>query len=1153
MSFFGSPSTGTKPQKLTTLSVQTSAYGVCIPMVWGTARVTGNMIWYGDFVAKETHDQAGGKGGSAAISGYAYSTAFALALLDGQTVDIPRVWSGKDKTTLAALGLDLKTGAAGQSAWSYLATKHASEALNYPGITYVGAASFALGSSASMPNLAFEVKTGTAGVASTPDAAPWGIVYDLVVAGGMDVARLGDLTAYTAFCAANGLFLSPALTEQKRAADHIQDVLDMTHTAAVASEGKVKLIPFGDAQVTGNGYTFTPTIAPVYDLTDDDFLPLEGPLPIRIKRKAPSDAKNRLRVEFKDRANDYATGVVRAEDESHIAQFGPRAEETLTCEHIKVDTVAQAVAYLKLQRGLYVLNTYEFRLSWRYCLLEPMDIVTLTHSLTQLGLVRKPVRILTIEEDAEGGLSVMAEDFPQGAGQAPIVAPQTPSGYSVDMNVAPGNAAAPVLFEPPVSLAGQPEIWMATSGGATFGGADVWVSLDNVTYQRVGTLAGKARHGMTTATLPLVADPDTTSTLAVDLSVSGAQLLGGTADDRDLYNTLCWVGGELVSYKDAALTGANQYSLTSLRRGVYGTTIAAHASASKFVRCDDRVFRYPYDSALVGKTLYVKLQAFNIYGGAYQDLASLTPTAYAVQGAPLGTVGGLVLEQPFVGTSCAVKWAAYPGAASYTVEVWAGSVKRRTVTGLASTRFAYSFEDGKADGGPFRNLEIRAYAVAANGTSGSPAVVTAANPQIGVPTGIATVGAGGSITVTANKPSATDYAATRVWISTATGFDPSSTSPVYDGPDTYFNALGLASGTYYVRVAQVDVFGADGMTTSGELTVNVTGVGGVKSVTALPSSPAGVGGDLAVFLDSSDANLRGLWGWDGSAWKFTRDGANLVVNSVTADKLAVSSLAAISANLGTVTSGAVVLDAAGFFRGGQTYYNTGNGFWMGYSGGAYKFSLGNSTQGVTWDGSDLTINGGGTFSGALSAATGTFAGSLSSATGTFAGALSAATGSFSGALSAATGTFAGTLTASAINAVDTINIAGNAVTVPMGAEWSGSTQAGTGWVVSTPSADLGGGSALVSVSAVFGGVNAQTGYFVNVYLRVFRDQSLIREFYLGSFSRGAEGAGTYIVNDYPGVGSHGYQIGLRCHSQQTGSEDAGYIKYAGISVLGAKR
>jgi hypothetical protein len=72
----------------------------------------------------------------------------------------------------------------------------------------------------------------------------------------------------------------------------------------------------------------------------------------------------------------------------------------------------------------------------------------------------------------------------------------------------------------------------------------------------------------------------------------------------------------------------------------------------------------------------------------------------------------------------------------------------------------------------------------------------------------------------------------------------------------------------------------------------------------------------------------------------------------------------------------------------------------------------------------------GTFAGSLSAATGTFSGALEAATGTFSGALSAATGSFSGSLSAATGTFSGSLTADAIDAVNTVNIAEQAVTFP---------------------------------------------------------------------------------------------------------------------------
>lgn len=75
--------------------------------------------------------------------------------------------------------------------------------------------------------------------------------------------------------------------------------------------------------------------------------------------------------------------------------------------------------------------------------------------------------------------------------------------------------------------------------------------------------------------------------------------------------------------------------------------------------------------------------------------------------------------------------------------------------------------------------------------------------------------------------------------------------------------------------------------------------------------------------------------------------------------LKVGNLAAISTNTGSLTvSGNVTIGAYGNIRGGQTAYNTGTGFFLGYSGGAYKFSIGSSTVNMTWDGSAFTITGG---------------------------------------------------------------------------------------------------------------------------------------------------------------------------------------------------
>ena len=61
--------------------------------------------------------------------------------------------------------------------------------------------------------------------------------------------------------------------------------------------------------------------------------------------------------------------------------------------------------------------------------------------------------------------------------------------------------------------------------------------------------------------------------------------------------------------------------------------------------------------------------------------------------------------------------------------------------------------------------------------------------------------------------------------------------------------------------------------------------------------------------------------------------------------------------------------ATGFIKGGQSSYNTGIGFWMGFDaggGGSYKFSLGNpSGDHLYWDGSNLTLSGSASLVGTL--------------------------------------------------------------------------------------------------------------------------------------------------------------------------------------------
>lgn len=87
--------------------------------------------------------------------------------------------------------------------------------------------------------------------------------------------------------------------------------------------------------------------------------------------------------------------------------------------------------------------------------------------------------------------------------------------------------------------------------------------------------------------------------------------------------------------------------------------------------------------------------------------------------------------------------------------------------------------------------------------------------------------------------------------------------------------------------------------------------------------------------------------------------------------LKVGNLSALSTNTGSLTvSGNIKVGANGNISGGQTAYNTGSGFFLGYDATTYKFSIGSSTANMLWDGTNFTVNGGKISGGTIQIGTG---------------------------------------------------------------------------------------------------------------------------------------------------------------------------------------
>ncbi len=391
--------------------------------------------------------------------------------------------------------------------------------------------------------------------------------------------------------------------------------------------------------------SFVPNVTPIYNLTDDDFKAEHNEDPLQVTRSDPYEAYNVWRLEIAERVNAYNLTTVESRDQNAIELYGMRIASTVTAHEICDPNVALIAGQLMVQRAVYIRNTYKFRLSWEYCLLDPMDLVTVSDSI--LGLANAPIRITEIEEDENGFLQVTAEEFPLGAATATLYATQAVANTPLNRNLVPDPVNPPIIFEPPSALAGvTAQVWIAASGGSggaadpNWGGAFVWLSLDGSSYSQIGTIVSPARQGALTAALPVFAgtNPDGADSLAVNMAESGGVLSSATALDAQLTSTLSIVDGELVSYETATLTAANHYSLTTLYRGLYGTAAAVHSAGAPFARLDGAVFEYDLPPQYVGQVLYIKLQSFNVFGAGVQELSACTAYTY--------TPSGLAIDHP---------------------------------------------------------------------------------------------------------------------------------------------------------------------------------------------------------------------------------------------------------------------------------------------------------------------------------------------------------------------------------------------------------------------------------------------------------------------------------------------------------------------------
>ncbi|WP_075580761.1 phage tail protein [Acidaminococcus massiliensis] len=623
MGLFRGRTVTTRANKISDFTVATASYGGAVPVVYGTSRLAGNVIYYDDFTAHEHKEtQRTGKGGkskSVSIT-YTYTVAVILGLCEGPIHSIGKVWLGKDVYQYPSdqIGMTLYDGS--QTApWAYVQGKHPDKALTYNNLAYM-AGVIDLGDSGSMPDYNFEVRGMLTNTGDGTDANPADVIRDILDKVGLSGVEIIGLDNYRKYCREADLLISSPTdtTEAKAAHDIINELMTLTNAYMFWSNNKFKIVCKADRPVG----SWTPDTAIQYDLTADDFLESDGAL-VTCQRKDSSEIYNRFPVEFISRKNSYETETVAYELKDDIAEYGLRQASSTTAHWFYTKERAVKVAEQLARDALYGRNKFTFKLGWAFCRLEVGDLVTLTDSA--LGLDKTPVMIDSVTENTEGTLTFTAISRPPMKATKPAYDVHENDRPYIDYNADAPDTDTPLIMQPPAELTTSGlEVWIGAKGkGDLWGGCEVYVADDGTNYRAAGTIASSARVGTLAKTIKAT---DT----SIEVACNGT-FLSGSQQDAERGNTLCWIDGECLSYQGATLLDNGHWQLDGCIRGQHTTTAAAHDAGAQFARLDASLLRIPFLSEDVGKKVYLKFVSFNVFGAGVQDLSAVKAYEYTIK------------------------------------------------------------------------------------------------------------------------------------------------------------------------------------------------------------------------------------------------------------------------------------------------------------------------------------------------------------------------------------------------------------------------------------------------------------------------------------------------------------------------------------------
>lgn len=593
-----------------------STYGAAVPRVWGYTRVPGNVVWVatdasGNHLIEHSSSSGGGKG-QPSVTTYSYTASFAVAFCAGtltapdgaqidRNVQLSRLWAD-DKVIWDASAADnpsctlaWHSGAETQAADSLIASVEGAQTPAYRGTAYAVLTDLLLTDFGNrIPNFSAELTT---------DAVTVGDAFaDLALLAGL---AADDLDVTLATQPLGGM----ALLSRGPAQDALTATLSAYNLDLVEVDGLLKLIPRGQEPVL--------TVA-------EDQLGVQSKNRIEVARAMESDLPGRVDVTYFDTGRNLQQSTQSAARQSSAH---PQNAVSIDLPLSLTGTEARRVAATALDAAWVEAESYAFSLSQAFLNLAPGDVVNVTWD----GDTRRArISGVSFADDSELKFTAVQDD--------PAVLDQTVAGDPGDG----GPVASPPVTVPAVPTSfvvwsgteirdqdqGKPGFYLAATGPEGWKGCQVYYSADSgdswieAGFWKSKAVFGTVADALADWTAPLTYDETNEPHVTV---VSGE--LNAHVSDHDLERAernIAVLGGEILGYGFATLSGTLTYILARLYRGLRNSSMVGHAAGDLFVVADANVMRVPVDDGYVGETLQVKAVS------RYQTLADVAAKSVTI-------------------------------------------------------------------------------------------------------------------------------------------------------------------------------------------------------------------------------------------------------------------------------------------------------------------------------------------------------------------------------------------------------------------------------------------------------------------------------------------------------------------------------------------